>query len=157
MPDKHRSLKYYTLFGFFVIGIITVLIGQVLPILKVRLDLNDAGAGTLLAAQFAGSLLGTLFATRIARRVGFITTTVIGFVMMIVGLPGLNAGSFTMCWVAIFVYGAGLGLTIPAINLLTIELTPVERQSSSINLINFAWGIGAISSYPFVAAVSRDN
>ena len=157
MPDKHRSLKYYTLFGFFVIGIITVLLGQVLPALTARLHLNDAEAGTLLVAQFAGSLLGTLFATSIAWRVGFVVTTVIGIGMMILGLPGLNFESFAVCWIAIFVYGTGLGLTIPAINLLTIEITPVERQSASINLINFTWGIGAICSYPFVAAVSHDN
>ena len=157
MPDEHRSLKYYTLFGFFVIGIITVLLGQVLPALTARLHLNDAEAGTLLVAQFAGSLLGTLFATRIARRVGFVVTTVIGIAMMIVGLPGLNFESYAACWIAIFLYGTGLGLTIPAINLLTIEITPVERQSASINLINFTWGIGAICSYPFVATFSHDN
>src|SRR6187455_539733 len=131
MPDKHRSLKYYTLFGFFVIGIITVLLGQVLPVLSARLHLNDAEAGAFFVAQFGGSLLGTLFATKIARRVGFVITTVIGIVMMIVGLPGLNFESFAACWIAIFVYGAGLGLTIPSINLLTIEVTPPERQSSS--------------------------
>jgi fucose permease len=77
--------------------------------------------------------------------------------MMMVGLPGLNFESFITCWIAIFLYGSGLGLTIPAINLLTIEVTPIGRQSSSINLINFAWGIGALSSYPFVATFSKEN
>ncbi|PYS97764.1 MAG: hypothetical protein DMF63_18715 [Acidobacteria bacterium] len=157
MPDKQRSLKYYTLFGFFVIGIITLLLGQVLPILSTRLHLNDAEAGTFFIAFYGGSLLGTLFVTRIARRFGFVTTTVIGIVMMIVGLPGLNCETFFACWIAIFVYGIGLGFTIPAVNLLTIEITPVERQAAAINLINFAWGIGAICSYPFVAAFSQNN
>jgi len=157
MPDKHRSLKYYTLFGFFVIGIITLLLGQVLPILSARLHLNDAEAGAFFIAFFGGSLLGTLFVTRLACRFGFIITTVVGILLMIVGLPGLNFDSFAVCWIAIFVYGTGLGFTIPAINLLTIDITPLERQSVSINLINFAWGIGAICSYPFVALLSRDN
>jgi fucose permease len=51
-------LKYYTLAGFFVIGVVTVLLGQVLPVLSKRLDLNDAQAGTFFLAQFLGSILG---------------------------------------------------------------------------------------------------
>ena len=150
-------LKYYTLFGFFVIGVVTVLLGQVLPILSTRLALNDSRSGTLFLAQFSGSLLGTLFASGLSRRYGFVLTTLVGLILMIVGLPGLNFYSFGVCWAAIFIYGAGLGLTIPAINLLTIEITPAAGQSSSVNLINFAWGIGAICSQPFVAVVSRGD
>ena len=156
MTESSR-LKYYTLTGFFVIGIVTVLLGQVLPILSRRLDLNDAQAGTFFLAQFAGSILGTLVSSYIARRSGFVTTTLVGLLMMIFGLPGLNFHEFFLCWVSILIYGIGLGLTIPAINLLTIESTPPDRQSSAINLINFAWGIGAICSQPFVVLVSRDE
>lgn len=154
MTESSR-LKYYTLAGFFVIGIVTVLLGQVLPILSRRLVLNDAEAGTFFLAQFSGSLLGTLISTRIARSKGFVMTTLIGLAMMIIGLPGLNFSHFVLCWISILVYGIGLGLTIPAINLLTIESTPPDKQSSAINLINFAWGVGAICSQPFVQLVSR--
>ena len=149
-------LKYYTLVGFFVVGVVTVLLGQVLPVLSARLALNDAQAGTFFLAQFSGSMLGTLISTRIARQRGFVATTLIGLVMMVVGLPGLNFSAFILCWLSIFVYGIGLGLTIPAINLLTIESTPPDRQSSAINLINFSWGAGAICSQPFVELMSRD-
>ena len=157
MPDKHRSLKYYTLFGFFVIGVITVLLGQVLPILRVRLQLNDAESGLLLSAQFAGALVGTLVVGRIIRRFGFAFAGLVGLVLIIAGLPGLNLEVFVGCWIGIFIYGLGIGLTIPAFNLLTIEVTPPEMQSSAVNLLNFAWGVGAICSQPFVATVSRGN
>src|SRR5215203_823811 len=153
LTDRLRLLKYYTLFGFFVIGVVTVLLGQVLPILSTRLALNDAESGALFLAQFSGSLAGTLIVGRLASRFGFVFTTLVGLIGMIVGLPGLNFHDFYFCWIAIFIYGIGLGLTIPAINLLTIETTPAATQSSSINLINFAWGIGAICSQPFVAFV----
>ena len=150
-------LKYYTVAGFFVIGVVTVLLGQILPILSTRLQLNDAQAGTFFLAQFSGSITGTLAATRIARRSGFILSTLIGLGLMVIGLPGLNFADFYLCWISIFVYGIGLGLTIPSINLLTIEATPPSDQTSTVNLINFAWGIGAISSRPFVALVSGDG
>ncbi len=152
-----RALKYYTLFAFFVIGIVTVLLGQILPIVSQRLNLSDAQAGTLFLAQFSGSMLGTLFATRVAQRVGFVLTVVFGLILIAIGLPGINAPSFTVCWVAVFVYGSGLGVTIPSINLLTIETTPEAMRSASVNLINFCWGVGAICSQPFVAAISQDK
>lgn len=152
--DHLRLLKYYTLFGFFVIGIVTVLIGQLLPILSARFQLNDAQSGTLLLAQFTGSLLGTLLGGHLARRYGFVLITLVGLLLMIIGLPGLNSSEFAICWASILIYGSGLGITIPAINLLTIEATPASLQSSSVNLINFAWGVGAIFSQPFVAFVS---
>ncbi len=157
IEDQRRLLKYYTLFGFFVIGVVTVLVGQILPILSARFALSDAEAGTLLLAQFTGSLAGTLAVTKLARRFGFILTTLIGLVLIIAGLPLLNFGGFALCWAAIFIYGIGLGLTIPAINLLTIDVTPAPLQSSSINLVNFSWGIGAICSRPFVAFVSSGD
>lgn len=156
-PEHLRLLKYYTLFGFFVIGVITLLLGQILPVLSARLDLTDAEAGTLFLAQFSGSILGTFVSTHIARRYGFTLTVLIGLFLIIAGLPGINSQDFAVCWAAIFVYGSGLGVTIPGINLLTIENTEIHMRSSAVNLINFSWGIGAICSQPFVAAVSRDD
>lgn len=152
-----RLLKYYTLFGFLVIGVITVLLGQILPILAARLSLTDAEAGTLFLAQFSGSICGTVASLRIAKRYGFTLAVLIGFILIIVGLPGINSGEFVLCWLAIFVYGSGLGVTIPSINLLTIETTEPRLRSSAVNLINFSWGVGAICSQPFVAAVSRQG
>lgn len=150
-----RFLKYYTLFGFFVVGVVTVLLGQILPILSARLGLNDAQAGTFFLAQFSGSILGTMLSQRIARRFGFTFAAVIGLLLIAAGLPGINAGEFAICWAGVFVYGSGLGVTIPSINLLTIETSEPHLRSSAVNLINFSWGIGAICSQPFVAAVSR--
>ena len=157
MTDDLKFLKYYTLFGFFVIGIVTVLLGQVLPVLSSRLSLNDAQSGVLLSAQFAGALLGTLSVGQFIRRLGFPTASLIGLLLIAAGLPALNSHSFVICWLGIFVYGSGIGMAIPAINLLTIEATPADRQSSAVNLLNFGWGVGAICSQPFASAMSGGN
>jgi fucose permease len=155
VSTQARLLKYYTLFGFFVIGVVCLLLGQILPLLSSRLELNDAEAGTLFLAQFSGSILGTLGSTRIAKRYGFSFAVMIGFFLIIIGLPGVNAGTFALCWLSVFVFGSGLGVTIPSINLLTIETTEPRLRSSAVNLINFSWGLGAICSQPFVAAASQ--
>jgi fucose permease len=157
ITEQLRPLKYYTLTSFFVIGVITVLLGQVLPILSTRLNLNDAQAGTLFLAQFMGSMTGTLLAARITKRYGFVMTILFGLLLIILGLPGLNTSEFVLCWLTIFIYGSGLGVTIPSINLLTIEMTDPSMQASAVNLINFSWGIGAICSQPFVSLVSGGN
>lgn len=150
-------LKYYTLTAFFVIGIVTVLLGQILPVLSARLDLSDAESGTLFLAQFSGSIIGTFSAQRVARRYGFTFSVLTGLFMIAAGLPGINAGSFPVCWISIFVYGSGLGVTIPGMNLLTMDRTDPHLRSSAVNLLNFCWGLGAIVSQPFVAAFSKDG
>src|ERR1041384_1140118 len=90
VASQLRSIKSYTLFGFFVIGVVTVLLGQILPILSARLQLNDAQSGGFFLAQFAGSITGTLCAARLSRHYGFVRTTIVGLLLMIVGLPGIN-------------------------------------------------------------------
>src|SRR4026207_2283488 len=134
---QQRLLKYYTLFGFLVIGVLTLLLGQILPILSARLRLDYAEAGALLLAQYSGSILGTLASSRIAKRYGFTFAVLIGLFLIIAGLPGINAVQFVLCWIAVFVYGSGLGVTIPSINLLTIETTEPHLRSFAVNLINF--------------------
>jgi MFS transporter, FHS family, glucose/mannose:H+ symporter len=150
-------LKYYTLAAFFIIGIATLLLGQILPTLSARLHLTDAKAGTLFLAQFSGSLLGNFVSTYVAKRHGFTYTALLGLLLMILGLPGINAAQFEFCWLGILIYGFGLGVAIPSINMLTIETTEARLQASAVNLINFSWGVGAICSQPFVAALTRDG
>lgn len=143
--------------GFLLIGIITVLLGQILPILSSRLSLNDRQAGYLFVWQFAGSLVGTFFYNGTIKKFGYLKTLSGGFCLLAFGCAGLNFDSRISCSAAIFTYGIGIGLTIPAVNLLIVELRG-EKSSSALNIINFFWGAGAILSKPFVDFLgSPDN
>jgi fucose permease len=135
--------------GFLLIGIVTVLLGQILPVLSKRLSLNDREAGYLFVAQFAGSLAGTFFYNRIIKKFGYLRLLAGGFCLMACGCAWLNFDSWNLSLAAIFLYGVGIGLTIPAVNLLTVELNR-EKSSSALNTINFFWGFGAILCKPFV-------
>ena len=135
--------------GFFFIGIITVLLGQILPILSARLLLNDREAGYLFIAQFAGSLFGAFFYNRIIKKFGYQKMLVGGFCLMAFGCAGLNLDSRMWSAAAICFYGIGIGLTIPATNLLVIELNS-KKSSSALNIINFFWGFGAILCKPLI-------
>jgi fucose permease len=135
--------------GFFLIGIVTVMLGQILPVLSARFSLDDRTAGYLFLIQFAGALSGTLFFNRLIRTVGYSRMLFGGFCMMAFGSAAVNSGVWFWCTTAIATYGIGIGLTIPAINVLTVELDR-ERSASALSLVNFFWGVGAIVCKPFI-------
>lgn len=140
--------------AFFLAGIATVLIGQVLPILVQKLEINDRQAGYFFIAQFTGSLAGTIGSIRFARRNSFLPATVLGCFLMAAGVLFLNFGSYSLCLTGFFLIGAGVGLTLPAVNMLTLEIN-LTRPAAALNILNFFWGIGAILSQPFVDFLSR--
>lgn len=147
-PSNKRLLIFLHA-GFLLIGIITVVLGQILPTLSARLSLNDLNSGYLFTAQFAGSLTGTLFYNRAIKKFGFLKMLFGGFCLLALGCAGLNINSWLWCLAAVYFYGAGIGLTIPAINLLVAEIAG-ENPSSALNTINFFWGVGAILCKPFI-------
>lgn len=126
--------------AFALTGILTALPGPLLPILTGQWKLTDAQAGSIIAAQFLGNLGGCLFANRNLR-----LSLLLGMALI-----ALGTGTFVLAgWPAVklcfLCYGAGLGLSIPAINLTVAALLP-DRRAVTLNLLNSVWGLGAISS-----------
>lgn len=144
-----KLLKILLHIGFFLSGITTVLIGQLLPILATKFSLNDEQTGNFFPAQFAGSIIGTFLTTWFGRRNKFLLASWLGSLLMGSGILMLNFGSYELCLFAFFINGAGIGLTLPAINMLILELNPT-RTASALSVLNFFWGVGAIISQPFV-------
>lgn len=134
---------------FFLSGIATVLIGQVLPVFAKRFSLNDLQLSYFFPAQFAGSLAGTYLTSRFAKKDNYLGATVIGCVLMTAGLLLMNVDLFSVCLIGFLVNGVGIGMTLPSINMLILE-SAGERSASALVLLNFFWGVGAIVSKPFV-------
>lgn len=146
------SLRTITLHVIFLLsGITTVLIGQVLPILARRFSLGDLEVSYFFPAQFSGSLIGTFFTSRFARRNNYFAATLFGTMLMAVGIVMMNAGSFAVCLAGFTVNGIGVGLTLPAINMLVLEQN-LGRAGAALSVLNFCWGFGAIICKPFVDA-----
>jgi fucose permease len=151
-----KSLLFATHGGFYLIGIVGTLLGPILPLLSHRWQLNDEQAGYLFTAQSSGGLIGALCSGWLIRRFGFGPLLVAGFALIsiaygLIGFVGWAAG-----YSCLFVTGLGVGLTVPTINLLTSELNP-DRRAAALNLVNFVWGLGAISSPLGVALLIRDG
>ena len=126
-----RVLKILLHAGFFVSGIATVLIGQVLPILAHRFSLNDEQSGSFFPAQFSGSLIGTLLTNWLGKRNKFLTASFLGCFLMATGVLMLNLESLEFCLLGFFVNGLGIGLTLPSINMLVLELNPLRVGGGS--------------------------
>ena len=153
-PENTRRLKLI-LHGLFLIsGTVTVLIGQLLPLLARHYALNDLQLSLYFPSQFAGSIVGTFLTSRFARKNQFLAASMIGAGLMGFGVLMMNVDSFAVSLAAFFINGVGIGLTLPAINMTILELSPTNT-ASSLSLLNFFWGVGAILCKPFVDISSR--
>lgn len=140
--------------GFALTGMVGTLLGPILPFLTARWQLDDAHAGLLFTAQFAGSMAGVLLSSEFLTRGGFRVSLVTGFGAMGLGVATLGFGSSVMGLISVLCYGVGLGLTIPTANLLVAESNP-HRRAAALNILNLGWGVGAFCFPLIVTAFLR--
>ncbi len=150
MPERsiaetnHLKFVRLALFaGFIVTGMVTTLLGPVLPVFIARWNLTDSQAGLFFTTQFSGSMLGVLLSSVILSLRGYRDSLVLGFLLMAAGVAGLNSSSQNVALFATAVSGFGFGLAIPATNLCIAEISGA-RRAAALTLLNMAWGVGAI-------------
>jgi MFS transporter, FHS family, glucose/mannose:H+ symporter len=136
--------------GFALTGVMTPLLGPLLPTLAAHWSLNDARSGDLFLAQFIGSFLSALFCGRLISLRGYRFCFVTAFGMIALGTLLLGRGPWTLGLAAVFLYGCGLGISITSTNLWIGEAHPATR-AGSLSLVNFTWTIGALASPALVA------
>ena len=139
--------------GFVVTGIVTTLIGPILPIFIARWSLSDQRAGLFFTAQFCGSMAGVASIRWLIGR-GYRQAFVCGFFLIAAGVAGLNLGSNVACLVATFVFGCGLGQALSTGNLWVAEIYKTRRVAA-LSILNLVWGIGAIACAPLVMLAQR--
>jgi len=139
--------------GFVVTGIVTTLIGPILPILIDRWSLSDQRAGLFFTAQFCGSMVGVASIGWSLRR-GYRPTFVSGFILIATGVAGLNSGSSLASLVATAVFGCGLGQVLSTTNLWVAEVAKARRVAA-LSILNLMWGVGAIASSPLMLLAQR--
>jgi MFS transporter, FHS family, glucose/mannose:H+ symporter len=141
-------------FGFVVGGVVTILLGPILPILIARWSLSDERAGLFFTWQFCGHLLGVAFLGILLSWRGYKTTLTAGYVLIGLGVAGLAVGSERLALPATAVFGIGLGLSLSCSNLWVTEISP-KRRAAALSILNVAWGAGAIACPPLVLFAQR--
>lgn len=136
--------------GFIVSGAATVILGPLIPDLALRLHLAAATLGSLFLIQFAASAMGAVLSSGNLQR-----SLLVGYGLMAFGLAGLTLG-----WPAVrgtvAVLGLGLGLSIPATNVLIARLHP-ERRGAALSSLNLMWGVGAAGCPLLFAAFAHHS
>lgn len=150
VPNMSRRLIASTHAAFVLTGTVTTLLGPLLPVLAARWALDDARAGYFFTAQFAGSMLGVALSGALVTRFGFGGAVTTGLGAMAVGVGALGIVAWPAALLFVACYGIGLGITIPATNLLVAEAAS-DRRAQALNILNLAWGIGAVAAPPVFA------
>jgi len=136
--------------GFVYIGIVSILLGPLLPYLARRWSLSDSQAGFLFTAQYSGNVLGNLLTGLLLPQLGSSRVMGISFLIFALGFSFLGTGPWTLACLLIFLYGIALGLCVPTSNLRATQL-PSASTANALSLLNSFWGIGAVLC-PFLVA-----
>ena len=128
------------------------MLGPILPFLPMRLGITPAQAGQLFFWQFVAATVTTLLGGLIFPRIRFRALTTTALVLVFIGAAGLKTSHWSIACCAVACYGAGLGLSIPAINLVVSGMNPI-RRSSVLCVLNCCWVIGAVAGPMLVFAL----
>jgi FHS family glucose/mannose:H+ symporter-like MFS transporter len=142
-PSSQSANPIRTLFPVFLYflaaGVATVMLGPLLPSLIQRWHIQDAQAGTLFTASFAGQFCGAWFATRNLR-----ASILLGSAITAAGSAAMAWVDFDLAHIALFCVGIGLGAGLTAGNVITGTTVPSAR-ARLIAMLNVTWGLGAIA------------
>ena len=132
--------------GFLLTGVVTVLLGPLLPELSREWRVPVDELAPLFVAQFLASALGSFLSSY---RQGL--SLVLGYVLIGVGLLSLAIAVWPLALAAVAATGLGLGLAIPATNLRVAHSQPA-RRGAALSSLNLVWGAGAVAC-PLLFAV----
>ena len=152
--DKQLAPLLYS--GFLLVGIAHTLLGPILPMLAVRWRLDDAEAGSLFIAQFTGAMIGSALSSPMIERLGALRLMASGYAAMAAAVACLGVASWGIGLLSVFTSGLALGFIAPATNLLVAEINS-ERRAAALNIVNFAWALGAVSGPPLIALFAHDG
>jgi FHS family glucose/mannose:H+ symporter-like MFS transporter len=149
-----RALTLTAYTTFLPIGFVTVLLGPLLPTLSARWSLNYSQQGALFNAQYFASTAAVAISGWLVSTRGYRFAMKSGLLFITAGLALLLSGSEMLGITCIAMYGAGLGLAVPATNLLVAEVNPNQR-SAKLNVVNFCWSVGAVACSFLLAAAAK--
>jgi fucose permease len=145
----------YLHLGFVFIGVSMTMLGNLLPYFTHRWNLTKGQAAVFFLTQYFGSFLGTLATSWLLPRLGFSKVISAGYFCFALGLACLGLGPWFFSTACVAIYGTGYGLANPSVNLRATRL-PSSNVAAAVSLLNFSWGVGAVSS-PFLVAFFLGN
>ncbi len=132
--------------GFLITGVVTVLLGPLLPDLAREWRLPVEELRALFVVQFLASACGSFLSSY---RLDL--SLWLGYLLIAAGLVSLSLAGWPVALAPMAAVGLGLGLAIPATNLRVAHSQPA-RRGAALSSLNMVWGAGAVAC-PLVFAV----
>ncbi len=137
--------------GMFVFGVVLLLMGALLPSLRV----NNAQAGSLGAFPLAGIWMATVVIGPFLDLWGSKPALVLALIVTAVPLAVLSClHNYAEMAGAAFAYGLGGGLLNTTTNVLIAELQ-AEGRAAALNLLGFSFSLGALAAPLLMSSVAR--
>ena len=152
VKDHNVPLMYTIYFAFFTTGMMSTLIGALLPFLKEEYQISYVLSGAIISAHQIGNFLALLIAGYLPYAIGRKRSTmtlslgiVIGFVLIT-----LTANPFLLLF-AFLLTGIGRGTMSNISNVVTSEIA--ENKAAGLNILHASFAVGAFLA-PFMALLS---
>jgi MFS transporter, FHS family, glucose/mannose:H+ symporter len=134
------------------VGVASTMLGPLMPGFESRWRLDDAHGGVLFIAQFLTSVVAATMVAPIARRIGYWGLYAAGLAVAALGVAACATASWGVTVAGVCVFGAGLGVAIPAANFGVAAAAPGE-SARRVLWLNLFWSVGAVTAPVLVAAL----
>lgn len=154
---KSRTIAFISVFaGILLFGVSMVMIGSVLPLLKIRLGLSDIVAGGLFSILPLGLLIGSISFGPISDKYGYRWVLSTACLFLAIGFLGIgHTFSIWMLRVSILFFGIGGGVINGATSALISDLSSDEKKIANLNLLGIFFGLGAFCM-PLILSTLND-
>lgn len=153
---NRRKVFWSASLGMLIFGIGLIILGAILPDLRVRHSLSDVEAGTLFSILPIGVIAGSLLFGPVCDRYGYKILLAVSAALMFAGFEGL---AFTHeAWVlsvAVFLIGIGGGALNGATNAVVADIS-VTGRGADLSLLGVFFGIGALGM-PLILGILRKS
>ncbi len=152
-----RSTLVVSSVSIFVVGLLSGVLGPLIPGLAARLGVGVEALGTLFTALFLGALVTQFAGGWVNERVGLRPMVLVGTALFGLGALGLTVSpSLPLLLACACLAGAGQGTLDISTNVLVAAVYDQRRAVSAVNVLHFAFGAGAVLS-PILAAYSQQR
>lgn len=144
---KNKTIALTSNFtGIFLFGVSMVIMGSILPMLKLRFAMSDLEAGGLFSILPIGLLIGSVFFGPIVDKFGYRWVLATASLFLSLGFFGIaHAQSLNLLRVCIFFFGMGGGAINGGTSALVSDLSEGKAKIMNLNWLGLFFGIGAFT------------
>lgn len=144
---KNKTIALTSNFtGIFLFGVSMVIMGSILPMLKLRFGMSDLEAGGLFSILPIGLLIGSVFFGPIVDKFGYRWVLATASLFLSLGFFGIvHAQSLNLLRVCIFFFGMGGGAINGGTSALVSDLSDGKAKIMNLNWLGLFFGIGAFT------------